>query len=81
MARELLDSYISHGWMVKNEDRWSFTPEGFLLSNVLIGEVLDAQTKQRMSIVSPWKQDAEDAYQFSMFAQRPGEVQLFNGIT
>ncbi len=81
MARELMESYISHGWMVKNEDRWSFTPQGFLLSNVLIGEILDAQTKQRMSIVSPWKQDSGEAYQFSMFAKRPGEVQLFNGIT
>ena len=81
MARELLDSYIAHGWMVKNEERWSFTPEGFLLSNVLISEVLDVQTKQRMSIVSPWKQDTEDTYQFSMFTRRPGEVQLFNGIT
>ena len=81
MARELMDSYVARGWMVKNEDRWSFTPEGFLLSNVLIGEVLDVQTKQRMNIVSPWKNDEGDAYQFSMFNKRPGEVQLFNGIS
>ena len=80
LARELLDSYVERGWMVKNQDRWSFTPEGFLLSNVLIGEVLDAQTKQRMNIVSPWKNDEGDAYQFSMFNKRPGEIQLFNGI-
>ena len=80
MARELLDSYVQRGWMLKNEDRWSFTPEGFLLSNILIGEVLDIQTKQRMNIVSPWKDDEGDAYQFSMFSRRPGEVQLFNGI-
>ena len=80
MARGLMDSYVERGWMVKNDDRWSFTPEGFLLSNILIGEVLDAQTKQRMNIVSPWKNDDGDAYQFSMFNQRPGSVQLFNGI-
>ena len=81
LARELMDSYIEHKLMVKNDDRWSFTPEGFLLSNVLIGEILDAQTKQRMSIVSPWKQEGGEEYQFSMFSQRPGEVQLFRGIT
>ncbi len=82
MARKILDDYVKRGWMVKNDDRWAFTPEGFLLSNVLIGEILDAQTKQRMSIVSPWKQEsAEEEYQFSMFSKRPGEVQLFQGIT
>jgi oxygen-independent coproporphyrinogen-3 oxidase len=81
MARELLDSYVGHGWMIKTGDRWSFTPEGFLLSNVLIGEVLDIQTKQRMSIVSPWKKDDDETYQFSMFNKRPGEIQLFNGIS
>ena len=81
MARELLDSYVQRGWMVKNEDRWSFTPQGFLLSNVLIGEVLDIQTKQRMSIVSPWKTDEGEEYQFSIFNKRPGEIELFHGIS
>ena len=81
MARELLDSYIEKGWMVKNDDRWSFTPQGFLLSNVLIGEVLDIQTKQRMSIVSPWKPDEGEEYQFSIFNKRPGEIELFHGIS
>jgi len=81
MARELMDSYIQRGWMVKNGDRWSFTAQGFLLSNILISDVLDAQTKQRMSIVSPWKTaDEGEDYQFSLFYQKPGEVQLFQGI-
>ena len=35
---ELLTMYERHGWAVKNNDRWSFTPQGFLISNVLIGE-------------------------------------------
>lgn len=81
MARKIMEDYVKHGWMVRNDERWSFTPEGFLLSNVLIGEILDAQTKQRMSIVQPWKEEGEDLYQFSMFSRRPGEVQLFQGIT
>jgi len=81
MARELLDRYVAQGLMVKNGDRWSFTTRGFLLSNVLIADVLDAQTKQRMSIVAPWKEAEDDGdYQFSLFYQKPGTVQLFNGI-
>ena len=81
MARGLLDSYVEKGWMMKNEERWNFTPQGFLLSNVLIGEVLDVQTKQRMSIVSPWKPDEGEEYQFSIFNKRPGEIELFHGIS
>ncbi len=81
MARELLDSFVSRGWMTRNGDRWSFTPEGFLLSNVLIGELLDKQTKQRMDIVAPWKRAEADNYQYSMFTRRLGDVELFNGIT
>ncbi len=80
LARELMDSYVDRGWMTKNDDRWSFTPEGFLLSNVLIGEVLDAQTRQRMNIVSPWKNDDGDAYQFSLFTRSLNSAQLFRGI-
>ncbi len=81
MAREIMEDYVKRGWMEKNGDRWRFTPRGFLLSNTLIGEILDAQTKQRMSIVSPWKQEGGEEYQFSLFSKRPGEVQLFQGIT
>lgn len=82
MARKLLDRYVSNGWMTKTDDRWSFTPRGFLLSNVLIGEVLDAQTKERMNIVSPWKNDGGDNYQFSMFTNTVTGTgtEIFNGI-
>lgn len=80
MAKSLMETYVEHGWMLHNGDRWSFTPQGFLLSNVLIGEILDVQTKQRMSIVSPWKADEDDEYQFSMFMKRPGEMEIFEGI-
>jgi oxygen-independent coproporphyrinogen-3 oxidase len=81
MAKKLMESYIKNGWMVKNGDRWSFTPQGFLLSNILISEILDVQTKQRMSIVTPWKEDEDDEYQFSMFVKKPGDIELFNGIS
>ncbi len=81
MCRELMESYAKRGWMVKNGDRWSFTPEGFLLSNTLIGEILDTQTRQRASIVSPWKKGSAGEYQYSMFPRHSEDVQLFHGIT
>ena len=80
MARELMEGYVKNGWMEKNGDRWRFTPQGFLLSNTLIGGILDAQTKQRMSIVSPWKMDDSNGYQFTMFTNRPEQMQIFNGM-
>ena len=56
----LLESYRKYGYMREVEGRWSFTPEGFLLSNSLIGELLDALTEKKYHINSPWKQ--EDYY-------------------
>jgi len=79
-TRELMESYVKNGWMEKNEDRWSFTPQGFLLSNALIGEILDAQTSQRISIVSPWK-EAGDTDQYTMFVKPDKDLTLFNGIS
>lgn len=46
-----LVDYEQRGWAVKSRRRWRLTPEGFLLSNQLIGELLliqeqTAQTKE-----------------------------------
>lgn len=38
-----LTEYEQRGWAVRSGRRWHFTPEGFLLSNRLIGELLDLQ--------------------------------------
>ena len=38
-----LAEYEQKGWAVRNGRRWHFTPEGFLLSNRLIGELLELQ--------------------------------------
>lgn len=38
-----LQEYARRGWAVRTEGRWHFTPEGFLLSNRLIGELLELQ--------------------------------------
>ena len=39
-----LEEFAAHGWAVKtSEGRWHFTPEGFLVSNQLIGDLLERQ--------------------------------------
>ncbi len=43
----LLQGYVRLGLAKQVDDRWRFTPRGFLLSNQLIGELLDAQAEQR----------------------------------
>ena len=43
----LLRGYVPLGLAKQVNDRWRFTPRGFLLSNQLIGELLDAQAEQR----------------------------------
>lgn len=38
--------FAAHGWAEQDEGRWRFTPEGFLVSNALIGALLEAQEPQ-----------------------------------
>lgn len=38
-----LESFEAKGWAEKKEGRWHLTPEGFLLSNQLIGALLEIQ--------------------------------------
>ena len=40
---EKLKEYEGRGWATQMGGRWRFTPEGFLLSNLLIGELLELQ--------------------------------------
>ena len=65
---ELLDTYRERGWAVFREGRWSLTPEGLLLSNTLIGEILDAQQRERTETVRPWSRVPED-FQTTLFAR------------
>ena len=44
-----LEDYERHGWAERSGRRWHFTPEGFLLSNRLIGELLEAQEAATLS--------------------------------
>lgn len=51
---ELLKEYEKDGWTKRRTDgRWCFTPTGFLLSNLLIGSLLEAQAQQRLD-GQPW---------------------------
>lgn len=51
---EKLKFYREHGWAVEEESgRWHFTPQGFLLSNQLIGELLEAQEEDKLDLVLP----------------------------
>jgi oxygen-independent coproporphyrinogen-3 oxidase len=66
--------YESNGWAEYRNGRWRFTPKGFLLSNTLIGEVLDAQTRQRSVTNKPWLTPTDESVsQLSMF-NRPAEA-------
>ncbi|MCL1835599.1 MAG: radical SAM family heme chaperone HemW [Oscillospiraceae bacterium] len=75
---DLMKKYESSGWMVFDEGRWRFTPKGFLLSNTLIGEILDAQARQRTQISKPWQtQQPGEEPQLTLFPKRPLEAGLF----
>ena len=65
---ELLSTYKDNGWAVYKDGRWSLTPEGFLLSNTLIGEILDAQQRERTETVRPWSHVPED-FQTTLFGR------------
>ena len=45
------------GWAKKTDGRWSLTPQGFLVSNQLIGILLDAQTGAKVEN-NPWMREA-----------------------
>lgn len=49
----LLSEYEKKGWAKLTGERWSFTSSGFLLSNILIGTLLEAQSQEKMS-ANPW---------------------------
>ncbi len=61
----VLAEFAANGWAVKipdrhrdaDRDRWRFTASGYLVSNVLIGILLEAQTKEKFS-ANPWIKEA-----------------------
>lgn len=79
---EVLHKYESNGWALFKDGRWRFTSTGFMLFNTLIGEILDAQTRQRTQISKPWQTQAEgEETQMTLngFDRRPVAAELFGG--
>ena len=70
-----LQIFAQKGWAVQEEDgSWHFTPQGFLLSNILIGALLESQSSGRVE-VTPWMKAAFDAEEKTELP--PGEEELF----
>ena len=73
-----LEEFEKKGWACKNgEDRWRFTSSGFLLSNLLIGALLEAQSGSRVA-VNPWMKEAFDAEEKTELP--PGDEELFRDM-
>ncbi len=61
----VLEVFAANGWAEKvpnrrgdpERDRWRFTASGFLVSNILIGILLEAQTKEKFN-ANPWIREA-----------------------
>jgi oxygen-independent coproporphyrinogen-3 oxidase len=48
-----LSFYEHNGWVTRADKRWRFTPKGFLISNQLIGELLDCQEEATLATILP----------------------------
>jgi len=70
---ELFKEYERKGWAKIEKERWHFTPSGFLLSNLLIGLLLDKQAEYKLS-GNPWM-DSMDM--FSEKAELPPGEEVF----
>ena len=79
-AEKMLREFYHRGWAVENNGRWSFTPQGFLVSNTLIGMLLEALSNQRQAVGTPLRSGDVDENQSSLFVQPVESVTLFNGI-
>ena len=60
---ERLQQYRDRGWAVFSNNRWHFTTEGFLLSNALIGELLELQAASAQSTMLPLLERRQQAEQ------------------
>ena len=56
---EMLGEFVRRGWAVEENERWRFTPSGFLISNTLINAMLEAQTVE-LAERTPWMQQTLD---------------------
>ena len=73
----VLRAFQEKGWAEQTEDRWHFTVPGFLISNTLIGIMLEAQAGSRMEGI-PWLGDALEAEKKIDLPK--GETELFTEL-
>ncbi len=71
---QVLEAFKEKGWVRQTEDRYAFTVPGFLISNTLIGIMLETQASGRIE-GAPWIQDAE--YAARRVDLPKGEEELF----
>lgn len=67
----LLSEYEKKGWTRRRGERWCFTSSGFLLSNILISTLLEAQSQAKMS-ANPWIAEASDAPELKLSMPNDG---------
>ena len=74
---QVLMAFQEKGWAELAEGRWHFTVPGFLISNTLIGILLETQAKGRVEGV-PWARRAENAA--NKVSLPKGEEELFTEL-
>ena len=72
----VLLAFEEKGWVEQTGDRWHFTVPGYLISNTLIGILLEAQAAGRIENV-PWLDRAERGREEAQLPK--GEDELFAG--
>ncbi len=70
----VLQAFAEKGWAEQTDGRWHFTVPGFLISNTLIGILLEAQASGRADSI-PWMGDAEKQERKIILPK--GEEELF----
>ncbi|MBQ8974171.1 MAG: radical SAM family heme chaperone HemW [Oscillospiraceae bacterium] len=70
-----------HGWAAKSDGRWCFTPEGFLISNTLICDILELQQKELTKMNRFLHRDSSRFdEQLTMFPSAGQDITLFPGM-
>ncbi|MGI5976079.1 MAG: radical SAM family heme chaperone HemW [Candidatus Limivicinus sp.] len=72
-----LKAFRRKGWARLSGDRWHFTVPGFLISNTLIGILLEVQASGKLEC-NPWLMDEEEREERELNIDLPkGEEELF----
>lgn len=74
---QVLQAFREKGWAQLDGDRWHFTVPGFLISNTLIGILLETQASGRADSM-PWAERAEQAAERIILPK--GEEELFTEL-